>query len=35
MTSPTYLVERGDLPKDDVTPLAYLVKWVTSLDLLI
>ena len=36
MTSPTYLVvERGDLPKDDVTPLTYLIKWVTSLFLLI
>ena len=27
MTSPTK--GEGDLPKGDITPLAYLVKWVT------
>ena len=25
----THLGGRGDLPKDDVTPFSYLVKWVT------
>ena len=26
----THLGGRGDLPKDDVTPFSYLVKWVTG-----
>ena len=26
----THLGGRGDLPKGDITPFSYLVKWVTG-----